>query len=187
MRKCSKRTLHTVRKRAQSIGAVFTHVCFAGAINFLLQSDALEYLASTLQDAHAKSRHQERRASIDAPLQEAAVPVSVDVASSSSDTGSVPLKYIILEAEVEKLKDDLLREQRKTARYEKQIESILSQHSEEISMANSQVEELKSQLAQTHRRLARSQEKLTESEEGQLIKTIHAKELMIESLQVIAI
>ena len=47
-----------------------------------------------------------------------------------------------------------------------------------------QLEELKEQLAHTHRRLARSQEKLTESEEGQLIKTIHAKELMIESLQV---
>lgn len=113
------------------------------------------------------------------------MPVSTNVATTSNDTGSVPLKYIILEAEVEKLKDELLREQRKTARYEKQIESILSQHSEEFSKANMQVEELKSQLAQTHRRLARSQEKLTESEEGQLIKTIHAKELMIESLQVI--
>jgi chromosome segregation ATPase len=95
----------------------------------------------------------------------------------------VPLKYIILEAEVEKLKEDLMREQRKTARYEKQIESILSQHNEELMRMSMQVEELKEQLAHTHRRLARSQEKLTESEEGLLIKTIHAKELMIESLQ----
>ena len=85
---------------------------------------------------------------------------------------------------MEKLNEQLSREQRKSAHYEKQIESILSMHNDEIIKLNLQVEELKGQLAQTHRRLARSQEKLTESEDGQLIKTIHAKELKIEELQV---
>jgi DNA repair exonuclease SbcCD ATPase subunit len=150
-----------------------------------MQSDALEHLASSLQDAQEqfRCRHQERRASIDLAPQAPVAPAITDMASSSGDTGSVPLKYIILEAEVEKLKEDLMREQRKTARYEKQIESILSQHNEELMRMSMQVEELKEQLAHTHRRLARSQEKLTESEEGLLIKTIHAKELIIESLQ----
>ena len=109
---------------------------------------------------------------------------STENAPRSEHTEAVPLKYTLLEAEAEKLNEQLLREQRKTARYEKQIESILSQHNEEIIKLNMQVEELKGQLALTHRRLARSQEKLTESEEGQLIKTIHAKEQMIEALQV---
>jgi hypothetical protein len=109
---------------------------------------------------------------------------STENAAHSEHTEAVPLKYTLLEAEAEKLNEQLMREQRKTARYEKQIESILSQHNEEIIKLNMQVEELKGQLALTHRRLARSQEKLTESEEGQLIKTIHAKEQMIEALQV---
>ena len=85
---------------------------------------------------------------------------------------------------MEKLNEQLSREQRKSAQYEKQIESILSMHNEEIIKLNLQAEELKGQLAHTHRRLARSQEKLTESEEGQLIKSIHAKELKIEEMQV---
>jgi hypothetical protein len=112
------------------------------------------------------------------------IAMSRENTTSAEQTEAVPLKYTILEAEVEKLNEQLMREQRKTARYEKQIESILSQHNEEIIKLNMQVEELKGQLAHTHRRLARSQEKLTESEEGQLIKTIHAKEQMIEALQV---
>lgn len=146
----------------------------------------LEHLASTLQDAAAAAKPQirERRASVDSPPPAPVAAASTENAQSSDQTQAVPLKYTLLEAEAEKLNEQLMREQRKTARYEKQIESILSQHNEEIIKLNMQVEELKGQLAHTHRRLARSQEKLTESEEGQLIKTIHAKEQMIEALQV---
>jgi uncharacterized coiled-coil protein SlyX len=158
-----------------------------GAINFLVQSEALEHLASALQDLDTavKSRNQDRRASVDSPPHVPAVPASTEDVPSADSTGSVPLKYIILEAEVEKLNEQLAREQRKSARYEKQIESIVSQHNEEFIKSNMQLEELKGQLAHTHRRLARSQEKLTASEEGLLIKTIHSKELKIEELQVI--
>lgn len=159
---------------------------FLGAMDFLVRSEALEHVASALEndaDAEVRSRNQERRASVGSLPPPVRAAVAGD-AAASGDVGATPLKFTILEAEMENLSEQLLREQRKSARYEKQIESIIIQHNEEIIKLNSQAEELKLQLAQTHRRLARFQEKLSASEEGQLIKAMHAKEQMIEALQV---
>jgi hypothetical protein len=157
-----------------------------GAMDFLVRSEALEHLASALEndaDAELRSRNQDRRASLGSLPPPVRAAVAGD-AAASGDVGATPLKFTILEAEIENLNEQLLREQRKSARYEKQIESIIIQHNEEIIKLNMQAEELKGQLAHTHRRLARFQEKLSASEEGQLIKAMHAKEQMIEALQV---